>query len=122
MLQHFFKAKTAAFLWGLVASVRRVMGIVSFFAPSLGLLNLLWHYHAERFPFQVNQDNICTILKCLFSTTNSFQVRLDYAKRLKVTPPLDEKIQLYNMTEEVLWADLDRYRSLIILDSCEFKT
>ena len=22
---------------------------------------------------------------------------------------LDEKIQLYNMTEEVLWADLDRY-------------
>ena len=49
-----YKAKTAAFLWGLVASIRRVMGIVSFFAPCLGLLNLLWHYHAEQFPFQVN--------------------------------------------------------------------
>ena len=40
---------------------------------------------------------------------NSFQVRLDHAKRLNITPPLDEKIQLYKMTEEVLWADLDRY-------------
>ena len=48
-----YKAKTAAFLWGLVASIRRVMGIVSFFAPCLGLLNLLWHYHAEQFPFKV---------------------------------------------------------------------
>ena len=48
-----FKAKIAAFLWGLVASVRRVIGIVSFFAPCLGLLNLLWHYHAEQFPFKV---------------------------------------------------------------------
>ena len=40
---------------------------------------------------------------------NSFQVRLDHAKRLNKTLPLDEKIQLYKMTEEVLWADLDRY-------------
>ena len=36
-------------------------------------------------------------------------MRLDHAKRLDITPPLDEKIQLYKMTEEVLWADLDRY-------------
>ena len=52
----------------------------------------------------------------------NFQVRINQAKRLNITPSLDEKIQLYNMTEEVLWADLDRYRTLIILDSCEFKT
>ena len=42
-----------------------------------------------------------------------FQVRINQAKRLalNITPSLslDEKIQLYNMTEEVLWADLDRY-------------
>ena len=37
-----------------------------------------------------------------------FQVRLDHAKKLNATPSLDEKIELYNMTEEVLWADLDR--------------
>ena len=38
---------------------------------------------------------------------------MDHAKQLKrlnITPPLDdEKIQLYKMKEEVLWADLDRY-------------
>ena len=82
-----FKAKTAAFLWGLVASVRRVMGIVIFFTPCLGLMDLLWHWHAEQFPFQV---------------------RLDHAKKLNITLPPDEKIELYKMTEEVLWADLDR--------------
>ena len=48
-----FKAKTVTFLWGLVASVRRVLGIVIFFSPSLGLLDLLWHWHAEQFPYQV---------------------------------------------------------------------
>ena len=38
-------------------------------------------------------------------------MRLDHAKRLNITAKrlLDEKIQLYKMTEEVLWADLDRY-------------
>ena len=41
-------------------------------------------------------------------------MRLDHAKRLNATPSLDEKIELYNMTEEVLWADLDRY--MITLD------
>ena len=60
--------------------------------------------------------------KGLFSTLNSFQVRLDHAihaKRLNITSLLDEKIQLYKMTEEVLWADLDRYiymTTLHILD------
>ena len=82
-----FKAKTAAFLWGMVASVRRVMGIVIFFTPCLGLMDLLWHWHAEQFPFQV---------------------RLDHAKTLNITPSLEEQIQLHKMTEEVLWADLDR--------------
>ena len=45
----------------------------------------------------------------LISTKNYFQVRLDHAKRLNATPSLDEKIELYNMTEDVLWRDLDRY-------------
>ena len=81
-----FKAKTAAFLWGLVSSVRRVLGIVAFFIPCLGLLNLLWHWHGEQFPFQV---------------------RLDYAKRINITR--DEKIELFSMTEEVLWSDYDHW-------------
>ena len=40
--------------------------------------------------------------------TKYLQVRINQAKRLNITPSLDEKIQLYNMTEELLWADLDR--------------
>ena len=46
--------------------------------------------------------------KYLFSK-NYFQVRLDHAKWLNATPALDEKIELYNMTEDVFWRDLDRY-------------
>ena len=36
-------------------------------------------------------------------------MRLDHTKRLNATPALDEKIELYNMTEDVFWQDLDRY-------------
>ena len=94
-----------------MAHVRRVMGIVIFFAPSLGLLDLLWHWHAEQFPFQVMMSNHDKYSVCFqsISTKNYFQVRLDHAKRLNATLLLDEKIELYNMTEDVLWRDLDRY-------------
>ena len=44
---------------------------------------------------------------------NYFQVRLDHAKSLNATPSMDEKIELYRMTEDVLWADLDRYMRVI---------
>ena len=82
-----FKAKIAAFLWGLVASVRRVLGIVAFFIPCLGLMNLLWHWHGEQFPFSARKAQVM---------------------RLGVTPSPDERIELYSMRNEVLWADLDR--------------
>ena len=83
-----FKAKVAVFLWGLVSTIRRVLGIVSFFIPSLGLLNLLWHWHSEQF---------------------SWQARVDYAKKFNITPSPYDKIDLYDMREEVLWSDLDRW-------------
>ena len=83
-----FKVKVVAFFWGLVSCVKRVLVIVSFFVPSLGLLDLLWHWHAEQYPFQV---------------------RLNLAKRSNMTPSQDAKIELYNMTEEVAWSDLDRW-------------
>ena len=82
-----FKAKIAAFLWGLVASVRRVLGIVAFFIPCLGLMNLLWHWHGEQYPFSARKAQVM---------------------RLGVTPSPDERIELYRMRKEFLWADLDR--------------
>ena len=83
-----FKTKTVVFLWGLVSSVRRVLGIVAFFTPCLGLLDLLWHWHGEQFPFQV---------------------RLDNAQRFNITPSSEDKIELYRTREEVLWSTLDRW-------------
>ena len=82
-----FKAKAAAFLWGLVSTLRRVLGIVAFFIPCLGLMNLLWHWHAEQYPFSARKAQVM---------------------RLGVTPSPDEKIELYWMMDKVLWADLDR--------------
>ena len=41
-------------------------------------------------------------------------MRINQATRLNITPSLDAKIQLYNMTEEVFWADLDRYRVRVL--------
>ena len=34
---------------------------------------------------------------------------MDHAKSLNATPALNEKIELYSMTEDVFWRDLDRY-------------
>ena len=48
-------------------------------------------------------------------------MRLDQAKRLNSTLSLDEKIELYNMTEEVLWADLDRYQRILTVMFLFFK-
>ena len=82
-----FKAKCITCLWGLVASVRRVLGIVTFFSPCLGLMDLLWHFHGEQYPFSA---------------------RVEQVMRSGVTPSPDERVELYRMREEVLWSDLDR--------------
>ena len=82
-----FKAKATAFLWGLVSTLRRVLGIVAFFIPCLGLMNLLWHWHGEQYPFSARKAQVM---------------------RLGVTPSPDERIELYRMRKEFLWADLDR--------------
>ena len=82
-----FKAKCITFLWGLVASVRRVLGIVAFFSPCLGLMDLLWHFHGEQYPFSA---------------------RVEQVMRSGVTPSPDERVELYWMRVEVLWSDLDR--------------
>ena len=82
-----FKAKGITCLWGLVASVRRVLCIVTFFSPCLGLMDLLWHFYGEQYPFSA---------------------RVEQVMRSGVTPSPDERVELYRMREEVLWSDLDR--------------
>ena len=82
------KATVVSFLWGLVSSIKRIIGMVAFFVPSLGLLDILWHWHAEQYPFKV---------------------RLDLVARSNMTPSQNAKIELYNMTEDVRWSELDRW-------------
>ena len=87
MTEKIFFPITSAFVIGfcaLFSTLRRIISLISFFIPSLGLCGLLHHWHAEKIPFQIRQDHIHTI-----------------------TP--EDKIALYNISEDVLWTSLDRW-------------
>ena len=51
-----FTSKIFIVLWGFFASARRILSIVIFFVPSLGLLNVLYHIKAEQIPFTIWKD------------------------------------------------------------------
>ena len=77
------KASFAVFLWGLMGSLRRISSMVFFFAPSLGLFSILNHWLAELYHF-------------------------DIRKQYNLIHPKDQ-VHLFNLTETVLWPQLDRY-------------
>ena len=83
-----FKPKLIIFIWTLCAAIRRILAFIVFFTPSLGLYNILNHWKAEIHPFKF---------------------RINAAKRLNMTPSLNAKIELFNMTETVYWSELDRW-------------
>ena len=87
MLEKGFFPATSAVVVGfcaLFSTLRRILSLISFFIPSMGLCGLLHHWHAEKIPFKIRQDHMSDI-----------------------TP--GDKIALFNMTEEVLWSSLDRW-------------
>ena len=87
-----FKAQLAALMWVVFGTIRNVSSIIVFFTPSLGLFSLLHHWQAENIPFKA---------------------RLDLARKMNNPPDLYPQykwINLYNMTEEVSWSSLDRWR------------
>ena len=69
-------------LWGLFSTLRRVIAMVCFFIPSLGLFSILYHYKAEQIPFTLWQK---------------------YGKTQM------DRIVLYGLKETVTWGDLDRW-------------
>ena len=77
-------SKTFVVLWGLFATLRRILGIVAFFIPSMGLCHLLNHVKFEQV---------------------AFKIRLDYVKTIDV----EDKIALYGMNETIYWTELDRW-------------
>ena len=69
-------------LWGLFSSMRRIISMVCFFIPSLGLFSILYHHKAELIPFSLWQK---------YDNTQM------------------DRIVLYGLKETVTWGDLDRW-------------
>ena len=67
-------------LWGLFSTLRRIISMVCFFIPSLGLFNILYHFKAEEIPF---------------SNWHKFNKT--------------DRIVLYGLNATVGWGDLDRW-------------
>ena len=79
-----FKSIIFVLLWGLFATLRRTLGIVAFFIPSLGLFDILHHFEYEKI---------------------KFKIRMDYAHNISS----EDKIAMFGLTETVYWTELDRW-------------
>ena len=81
-----FTSTLVIVFWSAVAAARRIMAIIVWFLPSLGLFSILIHWKAEQIPFAVRmeafKDNIMTS---------------------------EDIIELNNMTRRVPWTDIDRW-------------
>ena len=77
-------SKIFVFLWGAFAVMRRVLAIVVFFIPCMGLFSILFHWEAEKIPFRI---------------------RLKYNDT--VTPT--DELRLLGLDETILWSELDRW-------------
>ena len=73
--------------WSLVAAGRRIMAIVVFFLPSLGLFSILNHWKAEQLPFEI---------------------RLKAWDFKRMTP--NDTLFLNNITRNVSWTSIDRWK------------
>ena len=81
-----FSSKIIVFLWSTFATLRRILGIFIFFVPSLGLLNILHHWKAEQLQFWIRKHH----------------AEIGTMKD-------NDKLYLFNQTEDVLWSDIDRW-------------
>ena len=77
------KASLAVFMWGLMGALRRILSMVCFFVPSLGLYNLLNHWLAELYTFSIR-----TQFNLIHKT---------------------DQVHLFNLTETIRWSELDRW-------------
>merc|ERR1712032_1660973 len=73
-------AKIVLHLWALFATFRKVVSVVVFFVPSMGLFSLLYHWRAENVPIAA-------------------------AKSVKPNATLE----LFNLTEPLKWSDISRW-------------
>ena len=69
--------------WAMMATLRRVLAIVIFFVPSLGLHNILFHWKSEQYFFEIK-------------------------KKYNLIHPNDE-VHLFNISETFLWSESKRW-------------
>ena len=81
-----FSSQFFIFLWGTFANLRRVLSLIGFFIPSLGLFSLLHHWKWDQIPFKA---------------------RLDYALTNPISP--NDQIKLFGVNETLFWSNLDRW-------------
>ena len=81
-----FTSQLVILFWSTVAASRRILAIVVFFLPSLGLFSILNHWKAEQIPFSI---------------------RLLGSNYKAMTP--SDIIVLNNMTRHVNWTSIDRW-------------
>ena len=81
-----FSTQFFIFVWGIFATMRRVLSIIAMFLPSLGLVSVLHHWRWEQIPYKA---------------------RLEYARRGFLTS--EDKIGLYGLNETFYWSELDRW-------------
>ena len=74
-------------LWTLFGVLRRVLTMVAYFIPGMGLFSILYHHRAEQIPFKV---------------------RLDYAIEKHGVSSMDI-IELRGLEKTFFWSDLDRW-------------
>ena len=77
------KASIISGLWGLMSTLRRIVSIVGFFTPSLGLFSILNHWLAEQYTFPIR-------------------------RKYNLIHPKDE-VHLFNSTKTMYWKELDRW-------------
>ena len=80
-----FTSQIVILLWSTLASGRRILTIIVFFVPSLGLFSILNHWKAEQLPFTV---------------------RFDQVEGKIMTQ--DDIIILNEMTKNISWSTIDR--------------
>ena len=81
-----FTSQLVILIWSTVATGRRIMAIIVFFLPSLGLFSVLNHWKAEQLPFAI---------------------RMRYFDAKSMTP--NDILALNNMTRSVSWTTIDRW-------------
>ena len=78
--------KLIVIIWTMFGALRRVLSIVAFFIPSLGLFSILYHIKWEQIPYES---------------------RMIYAKENTIKD--SDKIHLHGLTENISWSELDHF-------------